>query len=163
MAKKTGRPTAYTHKLAKAICAAIIDGMTLRQVCALPGMPAKSTILRWLQDEDKAEFQAQYVRAREIQAEDMADEILEIADDGRNDWMEQHDRDGNAVGWRENGEAIRRSALRVEARKWLLSKRAPKKYGVPDRDRGPADPTDPDGGKTVVVINGGLPDAPNRD
>ena len=144
MAKKaSGRPSAYTQRVARTICNAIVDGMTLRQACALPGMPNKSTVLRWLQDEDKSEFRDQYVRARELAAEDMADELLEIADDGRNDWMERFDREGEAIGWRENGEAIRRSALRVETRKWLISKRAPKKYGVQkldpsgDDDNGP--------------------------
>ncbi|SAK53430.1 hypothetical protein AWB78_01325 [Caballeronia calidae] len=129
MAKARGRPTAYSPQIAKAICAAIIDGMTLRQACELPGMPGKTTVLRWLQDDDKAEFRDQYVRAREAQAEEMADDLLEIADDGRNDWMERYDRKGEAIGWRENGEAVRRSALRVETRKWLMSKRAPKRYG----------------------------------
>lgn len=59
----------------------------------------------------------------------MADEILEIADDGRNDWMEKHDKDGVMMGWRENGEAMRRSQLRIESRKWLAAKLLPKRWG----------------------------------
>jgi hypothetical protein len=59
----------------------------------------------------------------------MADDILEIADDGRNDWMEIISKDGDSVGWRVNGEAVQRSKLRVESRKWLMSKMLPKKYG----------------------------------
>lgn len=53
----------------------------------------------------------------------MADEIIEIADDGSNDWME---REGKAAP---NGEMVNRSRLRVDTRKWLMSKMAPKKYG----------------------------------
>ena len=33
------------------------------------------------------------------------------------------------MGWRVNGEHVQRSKLRVDARKWLLSKIAPKQYG----------------------------------
>ena len=53
----------------------------------------------------------------------MGDEVLEIADDGSNDWME---RDGRDV---ENSEAIARSRLRVDTRKWVLSRMLPKMYG----------------------------------
>lgn len=59
----------------------------------------------------------------------MAEEILDIADDGTNDWMEKKDDEDNCIGWRENGEAVQRSKLRVDTRKWLMSKLAPKKYG----------------------------------
>jgi hypothetical protein len=70
-----------------------------------------------------------YARAREEQADAIFDEVLNIADDARNDWMEKHDEDGANIGWRENGEAIRRSQLRIDARKWMAGKLRPKKYG----------------------------------
>ena len=59
----------------------------------------------------------------------MEDELLEIADDATNDWMEKRDRDGEAIGWMVNGEHIQRSRVRIDTRKWIMSKRAPKKYG----------------------------------
>lgn len=59
----------------------------------------------------------------------MADELLEIADDGTNDWMERIDGDGAGVGWVLNGEHVQRSRVRIDTRKWLLSKMAPKRYG----------------------------------
>jgi hypothetical protein len=68
-------------------------------------------------------------RARELQIEMMEDELLEIADDANNDWMERHDKDGNSIGWTVNGEHIQRSRARIDTRKWIMSKRAPKKYG----------------------------------
>ena len=43
--------------------------------------------------------------------------------------MERLDRDGNVIGWRVNGEAVQRSKLRVDTRKWVASKLKPKKYG----------------------------------
>lgn len=69
------------------------------------------------------------MRARETQADAIFDEILDIADDGSNDWMEKHDGEGGNIGWRENGEAIQRSRLRIDARKWMAGKLRPKVYG----------------------------------
>lgn len=70
-----------------------------------------------------------YAHAREAQAATLFDEILDIADDARNDWMEKRSAEGEQVGWQENGEAIRRSQLRIDARKWVAGKLRPKKYG----------------------------------
>lgn len=69
------------------------------------------------------------MRAREAQADAIFDEILDIADDGSNDWMERHDAEGGSIGWKENGEAIGRSRLRIDARKWMAGKLRPKVYG----------------------------------
>ena len=77
----------------------------------------------WL-DGKHPDFTEQYARAREAQADKLAEEILAIADDGRSDTY--LDAEGNE---KTDNEAIQRSKLRVEARKWLASKMAPKKYG----------------------------------
>ena len=76
--------------------------------------------------DDREGFAAQYARAREVQFLAIADELLEIADDGRNDWMQ---RTGNDGGWDLNGEHIQRSRVRIDTRKWMLSKMLPKVYG----------------------------------
>ena len=86
-------------------------------------MPNKATVFRWLRGNEA--FRDQYVRAKEAQAEALADEIVDIADDGHNDWMKR--RYGEDERWVENGEAIQRSRLRVDARKWVASKLLPKK------------------------------------
>lgn len=126
MAAQEGRST-YTKETADIICERIANGESLRAICDDEGMPDKATVFRWLQAEPA--FCDQYARAREAQADAIFDDILSIADDGRNDWMEKQDAEGDAVGWRENGEAIRRSQLRIEARKWMAGKLKPKKYG----------------------------------
>jgi hypothetical protein len=59
----------------------------------------------------------------------MAEEMLEIADDAKNDWMERQDDEGGNIGWRLNGDHVQRSRLRIDTRKWLASKLKPKKYG----------------------------------
>jgi hypothetical protein len=122
-----GRPSEFTQEVADLICERLIGGESLRTICDSDEMPSKSTVCRWLAAD--LTFRDQYARAREMQADILADETLDIADDGRNDWMEKYDKDGAAVGWQVNGEAIGRSKLRVEARRWYAGKLAPKRYG----------------------------------
>jgi hypothetical protein len=113
--------------MAETICAQLAEGMSLREICRQDGVPDKSTVMRWLHS--NAAFRDQYARAKEIGIEAIAEDILDIADDARNDWMERHNADGENAGWQFNGEAARRSQIRIDSRKWLLSKLAPKKYG----------------------------------
>jgi hypothetical protein len=69
----------------------------------------------------------QYARAKEAQADAFAEEMLDIADDGTNDWMTK--RFGETEVEMPNPEVLQRSKLRVDTRKWLMSKLQPKKYG----------------------------------
>ncbi len=122
--RKTGRPSLYTDALAAEICRRLAEGETLRSVCRDKAMPDKATVLRWLADKKKADFREQCVYAREMQADALFDEALEIADDASGDWIT--DKDGKKVVDHEN---IQRSRLRVDTRKWAAGKMAPKKYG----------------------------------
>lgn len=124
---KIGRPSIFTEALADEICERLSDGQSLREICRSDDMPAKSTVCKWLALNPA--FADQYARAREIQAEALVEESLEIADDASNDWMERQSDDGKSVGWELNGEHVQRSRLRVDTRKWFASKLAPKKYG----------------------------------
>jgi hypothetical protein len=126
-AKSIGRPSLYSDALADLICERLTTGESLRRICESEDMPHAGTVCRWLATNDV--FREQYARAREAQAELMADEMVEISDDGRNDWMERHGSEGESLGWKENGEAIRRSALRIDTRKWIAARLLPKKYG----------------------------------
>lgn len=123
----TGRPTDFAQETADIICERIANGESLRGICEEEGMPDKATVFRWLNKHES--FRDQYARAREAQADAVFDDILTIADDGRNDWMERKNADGENIGWMENGEALRRSQLRIDARKWMAGKLKPKKYG----------------------------------
>ncbi|WP_262269762.1 terminase small subunit-like protein [Microvirga yunnanensis] len=125
--RPVGRPRVLTQALKAEICERIAEGETLREICRSEHIPSRSVIHKELL-EDEA-FADQYARARELQLDMMEDELLEIADDANNDWMERHDKDGNSIGWVVNGEHIQRSRARIETRKWIMSKRAPKKYG----------------------------------
>ncbi len=89
-------------------------------------MPDKTTVLRWVYEHE--EFHNQYTRARTELLEYWADEIVDISEDGSNDWYERETKNGNSIRVVDR-EHVSRSKLRVDTRKWLLSKLAPKKYG----------------------------------
>lgn len=108
------------------ICRRLTEGESLRTICATEGMPSKSTVMRWLADDE--EFRGLYAAARTLQADILTDEILDISDNGSNDWMQRKREDGSTDEV-VNHEHISRSRLRVDSRKWLASKLAPKKYG----------------------------------
>ena len=118
---------AFSEKAASAICERLAEGESLRSICRSEGMPSRAEVFRWLADDANAAFRDQYTRAKEFGIEALADDIQEISDDARNDWMERNGKDD--PGWQANGEHIQRSRLRVDSRKWILSKLAPKKYG----------------------------------
>lgn len=120
-----GRPSVYTDELASEICSRIAAGESLRSICRGDEMPVMSTVMLWLVDGKHSHFSEQYATARQIQAETLADEIFDIADDASNDWMERHGKDGDA-GYQINGEHVQRSRLRVDTRKWYLSKVLPR-------------------------------------
>jgi hypothetical protein len=125
--QKNGRPTKYTKVLGEKICELLATtSMGLTTICRQADMPNVSTIHRWL-NKDK-EFCDTYTHAREAQADYLADEIIEIADETENDHTTIDIGDGVEIQ-KVNTEAIQRSKLRVEARKWKASKLAPKKYG----------------------------------
>lgn len=117
----SGRPTSYTKELSDKILALIADGQSVSEICRMEGMPARSTVMLWVA-QDREGFSDRYAKACEARAYYWADEILDIADDAKNDWMERTDPDGNIIGFAVNGEALGRSKLRVDSRKWLLSK-----------------------------------------
>lgn len=120
-----GRPTLYTDEIAGHICAEIAGGAKIGDICEPDEMPHPATVYRWLGK--NSEFCEQYARAQSDRSAAFAEEIVDIADDGRNDWMEKHY--GDRTEWVVNGEALQRSRLRVDTRKWLMSKMTPMKYG----------------------------------
>lgn len=133
------QPTKYSQKMADMICDQIAEGRSLRSICRDKDMPSKTVVFRWLAARE--DFAKLYAHARDAQADALVDEMLDIADDGSNDWMEQRGRDGEVTGWKENGEAMKRSAFRVSTRQWIAERLKPKKYGnkvaLTDADGGP--------------------------
>lgn len=83
-----------------------MNGESLRSIVSDEGMPTRSTVHKWLA-ENKL-FSDQYARAKDNQADTLADEIMFIAD---------------------NAEDVQKARLQVDTRKWIASKLKPKKYG----------------------------------
>lgn len=104
-------------------------------------MPSPWAVLRYVEKDQQ--FAQRYAHARSLGLEVIADEIMEISDDGRNDWIEREEGGMDA-----NHEHINRSKLRVDSRKWLLSKMRPDKYG--DASKLTVDGTGP-GGSIVIA------------
>lgn len=117
-ARKPGRPSAYTEAIAKKILARLAAGESLRSICSGDGMPNRETVHRWVVD-DVCGFYGHYARAREIGLENMADEIIDIADA----------EPGSLVTGATDSGDVANKRLRVDSRRWYLSKMAPKKYG----------------------------------
>lgn len=111
----------FTQDAADSICDLIAEGASLRAVCRLPDQPSASAVFKWLSEQPA--FAEQYARACEARAETMFEEMLDIADESAFDTVIGENGD------RANAEWISRSKLRVDTRKWMLSKMQPKKYG----------------------------------
>lgn len=122
MKRGRGRPTKYNKWIARAICLRLMDGESLRSICDREEYPARRAVLYWLNSNE--DFMRQYMQAREIQQELLYEELFEIADDGTNDFMEKEGSGQEVV----NHENINRSRLRVDTRKWVMERMAPKKY-----------------------------------
>ena len=120
---------AYSEKereqLFETIFELIENGKSLRKALATVKL-SSSTFFIWIdENENKSK---QYARACEERAEALLDEMLDIVDDKSNDIIETDLGDGIIVE-KPNNEVIQRSRLRYDARKWLISKLNPKKYG----------------------------------
>lgn len=118
----------YSEKLADEICEAIANtSHGLRRLCANNAhWPHRATIMRWLASNEK--FRAKYQSAKELQADYIIDEMIEIADDKSQD--ELLDKNENPYM---NKEFVKRSELRVKTRETVAKLLAPHKYGnVPD-------------------------------
>lgn len=115
-----------TQANAIAICELIADGFTDAQAAENFGIHI-SAIRKWIIAQPNT-FGALYARAKEARVARYADEIIEISDDGTNDWMDRELESGGIVSVPDH-EHINRSKLRVDSRKWLLSKLRPKEFG----------------------------------
>jgi hypothetical protein len=115
--KKKGRPLTYTAAIGKEICQRLSDGESLRAICRDHSL-ATSTVRGWVLD-DVEGFADQYARARVLQAENWAEELMEISDE--NPAMTSEGKIDSA--------GVQHQRLRVDSRKWIISRMLPKVYG----------------------------------
>ena len=112
----------YTEDIAAQICDLIAKGQSSREVAKELGISDR-VIFKWL--DQQPSFVQQYARAREAQADHYFDEIVSIADELEIDATYK----GEEVSLDVSSSSVARNRLRVDARKWVASKLAPKKYG----------------------------------
>lgn len=121
---RTGRPSEFTQAMADTICENLVEGESLRAMCKRNGMPAVSTVCKWLAQQP--DFAKQYARARELQADTLADEILHISNTVKKGKRKVMKPTGVEIT---EADMIEHRRLQVDARKWYASKLAPRKYG----------------------------------
>ena len=150
--RKRGRPTLYTDEKVEEIVRRISEGETLRAICREDHMPNFSVVYDWL--EARPEFSRRFARARELGADAIASEALQIADTPLEGTREE-DTPGGLKVIREDMLGHRR--LQVETRLKLLAKWFPQRYG----DRVDLTHSSPDGGpvRLMNVMFGAEPDA----
>jgi len=112
----------FSEELVSSILARIADGESVNKICRGTDMPTRKSFFEWVLNDP--ELQRRYELAIVARTDYYAEEIIQIADDGLNDSYK--DDQGNS---RVDADVIARSKLRVDARKWFVSKMNPKKYG----------------------------------
>lgn len=102
----------------------IENGNSLRKTLMVINLPAK-TFYEWLeQDEEKGK---QYARACELRADVLFEEVLEIANTTIEGKVIETDESGRTK--EKVGDMLGHRRLQIDARKWMLGKLNPKKYG----------------------------------
>lgn len=96
----------YSEQIAREVCERVAKGRSINSVCKDSDMPVRSTFYEWISTHSW--LADKYARARELRAEVLAEEIIEIAD---------------------NAEDANKARLQVDARKWAASKLDAKRYG----------------------------------
>jgi hypothetical protein len=129
--EKRGRgrpPIPYDHEIAMEICEIIAcSDKSLQAILASDErFPTLHTAMRWLNS--NADFSSTYARAKELQADFLADQMLEIADETNGDAVLCYDKEGKPFA-KMDGHNVQRSKLMVEQRRWHASKLNPRRYG----------------------------------
>jgi hypothetical protein len=141
----------YTYALSEVICTRLANGETGAEVCRDPDMPSWNTVCNWRRKH--ADFDRRYRTAREQGCEFYADEIISIADSGENDYVTRLTKKGAKTVF--DRDHFERSRLRVDARKWTVSKILRHTYG----DKSEVDLRTPDGLNVKVEERNALIDA----
>jgi hypothetical protein len=122
---RMGRPSLYSPQTAQEICERLIEGETLAQICRDPSMPSMKAVFNWLALH--SDFEAAFSRARKLRGTLWEEQILEIADDSRNDWLQKETMFGAIVDV-PNRELIERTKIRLDSRFRLMAIADPARY-----------------------------------
>ena len=92
-----GRPSIFSDEFAAEICDRLAGGESLNAICSDDHMPTRQAVHEWIAD-NRAGFGDKYARAREVQADHFADEIIAIVDT-----EPDANRGAGADGWSQVG------------------------------------------------------------
>lgn len=130
---KGGRPvgsfSTYTEELGSRILSELAVGRSLTDICKEEWSPPMITVLKWLRIVPG--FRDAYKAARELQAEAMFEEMMEIADGAGDDMVQ-----------------VNKAKLRVDTRRWALARMSPKSFG----DKVQQEVTGADGGPVTSLV-----------
>lgn len=132
----------FSDAIAEEIFNRMAGGESLRSICRSPGMPVIQTVLRWVNE--RPDFAESYARATDMRALVLCDEMLEIADTPEIGEEITETAEGTIV---KRGDMIAHRRLKVDARKWILAKLSPKKFG----ERLSQEISGPDGGPVEIA------------
>jgi hypothetical protein len=119
--RKKRKYTKYTPEVTQKLLAFLANGKPLKTACLEKGMPAIDIVFDWMRK--YPDFKEAYILAKRESVDALVEEMLEIADDGKNDTYKEKGL------IKTNWDVVERSRLRVETRKWLIGKLAPSRFG----------------------------------
>jgi hypothetical protein len=132
--KKIGAPkgsgSKYTEEIAEEICALVADGVNLRRVCRMDGMPSWRTVYNWAVE--KPAFASRLAHARDIGYDALAEEALEIANTqhlGQKKVFSSGAGEGEDSVTVTEEDMLGHRKLQIETRLKLLACWNPAKYG----------------------------------
>lgn len=130
-AHPAGGPGIFTDKLGEELCERMCNGEAPSVICKDPKMPTYSTVIKWtLSDDPKYEaFRIMFEEAKKIMWLYHADQMLNIADDSTNDYIDRYNKFTEETERVFDNENSQRSKLRIDTRKWLLAKMLPHVFG----------------------------------
>lgn len=129
----------------------LASGEGLATICRDEGYPPESTFRYRLIDD--AELAARYARARNVGLDHIAEDIMQLSDKSRVGKKTKTLPDGKVEVT--TGDMVERTRLQIDARKWLLSKLRPDKYG--DRTTLAGDPKAPLATAPVTLVIQSIP------
>lgn len=127
MARPKGKST-YTEKDKEEIITLICDNVIINKISFNQAVEESEinhvTFYKWLSK--NKELQVMYNYAREVRSDVLFEEIVEIADTTEEGVkIKETDRGTEII----KGDMTEHRRLRIDARKWVVSKMCPKKYG----------------------------------
>ena len=124
MGAPKGSGSKYTEELSDRICDLVSNGVNLRKVCRMDGMPSWRTVYYWVVAHP--EFATRLARAREMGFDALAEEALEISN---TPMMGQKQVMGDKSTFTTVEDMLGHRKLQIETRLKLLAVWDPKRYG----------------------------------